>query len=199
MTKRVRAPWQPQASAWCGLATSKSLRLGWLLYSSPTLPPLHEVERGSGGEGVPLNPVRPALSLGGAERRGGARQQVLRLDRCVARVADGIVAGAQARCRSGQRLDPAGEPLGQKHRARAVGAGRDHRELSRADAPDRVGAAGRAAQHVGEQVHGDGILAIGGDRREGSEEHTSELQSPCNLVCRLLLEKKKNKTRYIAK
>src|ERR1022692_513252 len=30
----------------------------------------------------------------------------------------------------------------------------------------------------------------------GSEEHTSELQSPCNLVCRLLLEKKKkNRTR----
>src|SRR5256885_2909294 len=28
-----------------------------------------------------------------------------------------------------------------------------------------------------------------------SEEHTSELQSPCNLVCRLLLEKKK-KTNY---
>src|SRR5256885_7114051 len=28
-----------------------------------------------------------------------------------------------------------------------------------------------------------------------SEEHTSELQSPCNLVCRLLLEKKKTQTR----
>src|SRR5205807_7805222 len=28
-----------------------------------------------------------------------------------------------------------------------------------------------------------------------SEEHTSELQSPCNLVCRLLLEKKKNTNR----
>src|SRR5215467_16355540 len=28
-----------------------------------------------------------------------------------------------------------------------------------------------------------------------SEEHTSELQSPCNLVCRLLLEKKKTKKR----
>src|SRR5256885_8510571 len=27
-----------------------------------------------------------------------------------------------------------------------------------------------------------------------SEEHTSELQSPCNLVCRLLLEKKKHPT-----
>src|SRR3989454_4260571 len=29
---------------------------------------------------------------------------------------------------------------------------------------------------------------------ERSEEHTSELQSPCNLVCRLLLEKKKTDT-----
>src|SRR2546426_8011766 len=29
-----------------------------------------------------------------------------------------------------------------------------------------------------------------------SEEHTSELQSPCNLVCRLLLEKKKKRPYY---
>src|SRR5256885_10477599 len=29
-----------------------------------------------------------------------------------------------------------------------------------------------------------------------SEEHTSELQSPCNLVCRLLLEKKKTPRLY---
>src|SRR6266446_5118734 len=29
------------------------------------------------------------------------------------------------------------------------------------------------------------------ESRRRSEEHTSELQSPCNLVCRLLLEKKK--------
>src|SRR5256885_10068779 len=29
-----------------------------------------------------------------------------------------------------------------------------------------------------------------------SEEHTSELQSPCNLVCRLLLEKKKQSRPY---
>src|SRR5688500_7555402 len=29
------------------------------------------------------------------------------------------------------------------------------------------------------------------DKSSRSEEHTSELQSPCNLVCRLLLEKKK--------
>src|SRR5256885_8167075 len=30
-----------------------------------------------------------------------------------------------------------------------------------------------------------------------SEEHTSELQSPCNLVCRLLLEKKKNTVNHL--
>src|SRR5256885_11006494 len=33
--------------------------------------------------------------------------------------------------------------------------------------------------------------------RARSEEHTSELQSPCNLVCRLLLEKKKKKKELI--
>src|SRR2546426_9314930 len=37
-----------------------------------------------------------------------------------------------------------------------------------------------------------GRLAI--PSRMRSEEHTSELQSPCNLVCRLLLEKKKHMT-----
>src|SRR5256885_3279266 len=36
-----------------------------------------------------------------------------------------------------------------------------------------------------------------GGREPRSEEHTSELQSPCNLVCRLLLEKKKKKYQNI--
>src|SRR5256885_3589271 len=36
-------------------------------------------------------------------------------------------------------------------------------------------------------------VVIGADNPR-SEEHTSELQSPCNLVCRLLLEKKKEHT-----
>ena len=38
-------------------------------------------------------------------------------------------------------------------------------------------------------VYGDGKNIR--DWVHRSEEHTSELQSPCNLVCRLLLEKKK--------
>src|SRR2546427_6400973 len=37
-------------------------------------------------------------------------------------------------------------------------------------------------------------FAHGGGRHDRSEEHTSELQSQSNLVCRLLLEKKKKRT-----
>src|SRR3989454_12138917 len=51
-------------------------------------------------------------------------------------------------------------------------------------------------------VHGPGTYASDHrppgrpvSARARSEEHTSELQSPCNLVCRLLLEKKKKKKR----
>src|SRR5256885_3706079 len=40
-------------------------------------------------------------------------------------------------------------------------------------------------------------LKPGVTKKERSEEHTSELQSPCNLVCRLLLEKKKKHTIHI--
>src|SRR5256885_4424326 len=35
-------------------------------------------------------------------------------------------------------------------------------------------------------------MAFAARKAARSEEHTSELQSPCNLVCRLLLEKKNN-------
>src|SRR2546426_3859342 len=53
----------------------------------------------------------------------------------------------------------------------------------------RAGAASRVAAPAAR------LAGTGGIRRRcchRSEEHTSELQSPCNLVCRLLLEKKKN-------
>src|SRR2546426_4743190 len=48
-----------------------------------------------------------------------------------------------------------------------------------------------APAHVGIDVARGHALDRPDDER--SEEHTSELQSPCNLVCRLLLEKKKKK------
>src|SRR2546426_3632358 len=50
------------------------------------------------------------------------------------------------------------------------------------------------AQAVDRSVDHPEVEAAREERREPeerSEEHTSELQSPCNLVCRLLLEKKK--------
>src|SRR5437762_11425034 len=58
------------------------------------------------------------------------------------------------------------------------------------DAADRLQrryGVGRAAGRIG-----FGLGGRDGERR--SEEHTSELQSPMYLVCRLLLEKKKKKT-----
>src|SRR2546426_7487455 len=42
--------------------------------------------------------------------------------------------------------------------------------------------------------HGPGLRTPHKGLELRSEEHTSELQSPCNLVCRLLLEKKKKNT-----
>src|SRR2546426_12724596 len=52
----------------------------------------------------------------------------------------------------------------------------------------------RAKQSPPESTSGSGLSRVSRlTRRNRSEEHTSELQSPCNLVCRLLLEKKKTK------
>src|SRR5215467_7667800 len=63
------------------------------------------------------------------------------------------------------------------------------------DRSDRARTApGRRLFRVSRRCLATGV-EIPGTPRPGSrsEEHTSELQSPCNLVCRLLLEKKKKK------
>src|SRR5207248_7715822 len=51
-----------------------------------------------------------------------------------------------------------------------------------------------AADRRDEDLHGRHVEA---DRRQRSEEHTSELQSPYDLVCRLLLEKKKKQQTHV--
>src|SRR3712207_8707955 len=65
--------------------------------------------------------------------------------------------------------------------------------------PARSGAASRSAAPVSPSlqhlVPGDATGATDATPRSRSEEHTSELQSRQYLVCRLLLEKKKNKNR----
>src|SRR2546426_5649038 len=63
--------------------------------------------------------------------------------------------------------------------------------LGRVAGLDRFLQQAGVSQNTGEQVIEIVGHAAGEDR---SEEHTSELQSPCNLVCRLLLEKKKKRT-----
>src|SRR5256885_11367198 len=76
----------------------------------------------------------------------------------------------------------------------------------------RSGPRGRDPRAAGGRIRNPGVsrgarIGSGRGRAAGcdavsSEEHTSELQSPCNLVCRLLLEKKKtlptaSRTSYI--
>src|SRR2546426_8350222 len=73
---------------------------------------------------------------------------------------------------------------------------RGHPALDGGDGPGATGDA-RARAGDGDPLDGAPRPARrlradrAGARRNRSEEHTSELQSPCNIVCRLLLEKKK--------
>src|SRR2546426_6852887 len=68
----------------------------------------------------------------------------------------------------GQAPEVVGGPLGVHHGGQRGGVGGHHQFVTEASLQPQAG-------------HAEGR----------SEEHTSELQSPCNLVCRLLLEKKK--------
>src|SRR2546426_4277238 len=55
-----------------------------------------------------------------------------------------------------------------------------------------------ALKHVAHPTRAEELATLDASDRgrvARSEEHTSELQSPCNLVCRLLLEKKKKKNK----
>src|SRR2546426_8452207 len=61
--------------------------------------------------------------------------------------------------------------------------------ITRTRALDLVRARGRRARALTRAAVGNSEGLAAPIAR--SEEHTSELQSPCNLVCRLLLEKKK--------
>src|SRR5256885_13291396 len=70
-----------------------------------------------------------------------------------------------------------------RSRARSASASPRIQDSSNALEPMTTG---RPAQ---EETHDEKSSASAASR---SEEHTSELQSPCNLVCRLLLEKKQD-------
>src|SRR2546426_8104163 len=69
------------------------------------------------------------------------------------------------------------------------------RELSRKETLQRLRAI--ASEGAGRELRVEVGPLPSEHAAQRSEEHTSELQSPCNLVCRLLLEKKKkNRTNH---
>src|SRR2546426_4978870 len=77
---------------------------------------------------------------------------------------------------------------------------RSHRARGRYPATQGARVPARDDERAASQRRGEATGTRGRSADARSEEHTSELQSPCNLVCRLLLEKKKkrieNKTRH---
>src|SRR5207248_8127287 len=95
-------------------------------------------------------------------------------------------------------IDPAGTPFLAELKQRAAWFGA-HRSVfpstTRASAAS-IATGCRPARHglLGNTMaldEGDGLVCRSAGAPDRSEEHTSELQSPYDLVCRLLLEKKK--------
>src|SRR2546426_424666 len=133
-------------------------------------------EPNAGSEGEPRG--QAARGLGGGHHHAGLRARSADVHpphRAAQRVAPLRAAGARAR----PRRRSAGAPEGGRALDRRAGAADE-----RLSKPDQDPARRRAG-------------ARGLDVQARSEEHTSELQSPCNLVCRLLLEKKKTKKIYV--
>src|SRR2546426_7060241 len=64
--------------------------------------------------------------------------------------------------------------------------------------PHKFGSPGFGQPRPSGSVSSTGSFTSMSKRLKRSEEHTSELQSPCNLVCRLLLEKKNRHSHEIA-
>src|SRR2546430_7513169 len=81
---------------------------------------------------------------------------------------------------------PASRPRSKRGRRRTMTAASSERAILKSTPPASEG----ARRSTGRQARRDASHP----RSSRSEEHTSELQSQSNLVCRLLLEKKKKKT-----
>src|SRR5256885_6884504 len=85
------------------------------------------------------------------------------------------------------RSDPAGAKAGERQ-ARQTDSRARAAILERPHAVVHVEIVSLSGELGNEEVFVAVVVEVAGIDR--SEEHTSELQSPCNLVCRLLLEKK---------
>src|SRR2546426_9807297 len=95
------------------------------------------------------------------------------------------IAGA-GMTRVGRRSEPLGDLMADAAHAALAAAGRERPDFI-------IVATMNPEEFVGDGNFASNIATYMGfaETPARSEEHTSELQSPCNLVCRLLLEKKK--------
>src|SRR5256885_6900904 len=98
----------------------------------------------------------------------------------------------RVRFRGAKRLDGLGHGADVRRRCATAAAEKAHAERRRF-AREKREIFGRGFRIDDAVALAFGEAGVGHAAR--SEEHTSELQSPCNLVCRLLLEKKKKKTK----
>src|SRR3989454_7608133 len=89
-------------------------------------------------------------------------------------------------------------PTRAAQRNRGAKATHNHSESQRTSGPGHPRAAlpshSTLRRHSPETSFRRSVASFRRTEPSRSEEHTSELQSPCNLVCRLLLEKKKKTT-----
>src|SRR2546426_692410 len=137
-----------------------------------------------------------ARALGLVHRRVGLADQLVR-SRFRPRHRHHADAGGHGRGAAEYGADAARESQGRGVGDGGVGLRHQHAELVPAQAPHDVRRAHLAAHRVSHEpqhrVARDVAVRVVHSLEVRSEEHTSELQSPCNLVCRLLLEKKKKK------
>src|SRR2546426_3815391 len=151
--------------------------------ASTALPPRRRISTPTSlASGCPDTTIAWRLATGFARPVSG--QPLAMSARLVVRAVAGHATGA----RPGDGAAGAAAPDG-------VGAGCGAGTLELAQAPSRamVTTSGMRMRHIVYVDPSCGQRLTWGPPDIRSEEHTSELQSPCNLVCRLLLEKKKNK------
>src|SRR2546426_11603645 len=177
----------------------------------PARPP---ADRRAGGGGVagrsgpPRRPPPPRLPLPAGGHRRGGRERAVRSRGATAERTAGRSdrrTGTPRRAQRARELADAVDPPVRPSACPTLSCGyideSPRKEVKRVTAPPRFVSHGMLPRPRSLLTQGDGKPPSWGQRLEAlkyvppllrlvyrSEEHTSELQSPCNLVCRLLLE-----------
>src|ERR1017187_10268543 len=190
---------------WCALNWAKRSSSRGRENRLPGWPPWNPSPEGGGWDPPPGNSKPPTTSILRCRRKLRTRSGVknsagyARLPQGHYRRPSPDAAGSQDPPNGGS-VSERGQPMGDRHQSadRQAAASRAALALS---APAYRRTRRRTACHRGGACPAPGIFAASpsGSLRPAarSEEHTSELQSPMYLVCRLLLEKKKKRHTHL--